>query len=98
MSKQQIVSEIQNYIIGAGGNYGDWYVGISKNAKDRLMNGHGVNEKTDKWIYRIAVSDDEARDVEDFFINKCGTKGGPGGGDESAMQVYAYKITSTTTE
>ena len=74
-----------------GGEYSAWYVGISKDAKDRLFNDHSVREKKDNWIYRSASSSQTAREVEDYFVNTLGTDGGTGGGDETSDMVYAYK-------
>jgi len=53
-SKQEIIDEIKTHIRERGGGYSAWYVGISKDAKDRLFNGHSVKEKGDMWIYTTA--------------------------------------------
>lgn len=89
--KQEIISEIDSYIEECGGGYSAWYVGVSKDARDRLFNQHGVKEKGDFWIHRAASSSQIAREVEAHFVNKLGTDGGTGGGDETATMVYAYK-------
>lgn len=90
-SKQEIIDDINAHIQRCGGNYSDWYVGISKDAKDRLFNGHSVREKKDPWIYRSASSSQTAREVEDYFVNTRGTNGGGSGGDNTSDMVYAYK-------
>lgn len=90
-TKQEIIDDIKSHIQKRGGAYSDWYVGISKDAKDRLLNGHGVKEKKDVWIYRKATSSQIARELEDLFVNTLGTAGGGGGGDETSDMVYAYK-------
>ena len=95
-SKQEIISDIKNYIQKGGGGYRSWYVGISKNARDRLFNGHGVNEEDDLWIYRRASSSQVAREIEIYFVSMLGTDGGAGGGDEAADMVYAYKKAAHT--
>ncbi len=89
-SKQKIIDDIKSYMQEHGGDYSDWYVGISKDTNDRLFNGHGVREKG-VWIYRTAESSQTARDIEDYFVNTLGTDGGTGGGDETSNMVYAYK-------
>ena len=96
-SKEQIIVDIKDHIGKSGvRNWNEVCVGISKDAKDRLFNGHGIQEKGDWWIYRQAISSEVAREVEDYFINTLGADGGTGGGDETADYVYAYKKTSHT--
>lgn len=90
-SKQEIITDIRNHILNDGGGYPAWYVGVSKDARARLFNDHGVREQGDRWIYRTANSAQIAREIEDYFINTLGTDGGPGGGDYTANMVYAYK-------
>ena len=90
-SNQQIVSDFEAYIKKCGGTYGEWYVGISRDAQSRLFNDHGVHEHGDLWIYARAASSADARLIEKYFIETRGTDGGAGGGDETADMVYAYK-------
>jgi hypothetical protein len=66
-------------------------VGISEDARKRLFAEHNVNEAGDQWIFDIANTHDEAREIEDYFIDALGTDGGEGRGDQSAEMVYAYK-------
>lgn len=66
--QEQIVADIESHIRKSGAQYWrEWCVGISKNARDRLFNGHGVNESQDWWIFRQAISSAAARDVESHF-------------------------------
>ena len=97
-SSQTIISEIKNFMAKWGGVYSDWYVGIASDPRKRLFDEHNVNERIDAWIYRLAISSDAAREVEDYFINVLGTDGGTGGGDYDTKFVYAYKKTSYTVE
>jgi hypothetical protein len=92
----QIKREIRDYIDGVGGPYKSWYVGISADPGYRLFNQHGVIKENDYWIYRPAPNAEVARSIEDYFVNVLGTDGGPGGGDEDAKHVYAYKKNSHT--
>lgn len=89
-TKEELVSQFNDYMRQVGGRRSDWYVGISKDAKDRLFNGHGVKEVGDNWICGQASSSSDARDVEKFFLD-LGLDGGDGGGDGTADEVYAYK-------
>jgi len=95
-SKNEIINDIKVHIKRCGGNYSNWYVGISKNARERLFVYHKVSEKKDAWIFRKTGSSDIARDVEDYFINTFGTDGETGGGDDTSDMVYAYKKSAHT--
>jgi hypothetical protein len=89
--EHEIREEIKRYIDTHGGPYRAWYVGIASDPRARLFNDHGVDERTDPWIFGWADSVDAARRVERYFIETLGTDGGPGGGDASTTSVYAYK-------
>lgn len=95
-SKEEIINDIKAQIKKSDSAYSSWYTGISKDARDRLFNGHKVKEKGAWWIYRQASSTQIAREIENYFVNTLGTDGGPGGGDEDADMVYAYKKKSYT--
>jgi len=95
-SKQDIINDINAYIQKGGGGYRAWYVGISKNAHDRLFGSHNVRDGYDWWIYRQASSSQIAREIESYFVNSLGVDGGSGGGDVTADEVYAYKKAANT--
>lgn len=96
-SKEQIIADITDYMSKNGvQSWDEVYVGVSKDARDRLFNGHGVHEKGDAWIYHQATSSAVARDVESHFVNTLGAAGGTGGGDDTADYVYAYKRAAHT--
>ena len=92
MTEQKIKNEIEAFIHSPIEN---WYVGISKNAGDRLKE-HGVELEpaNTSWIFRKAASDAIARSIEKYFIEK-GADGGDGGGT-NCLFVYAYLKTSST--
>jgi len=96
MTEFEIKDDIKNYMDKNGGYYSSWYVGISEEPRNRLFNGHNVEENSDAWIYRQATSSIVARRVEKYFCTIVGTDGGLGGGDEDARYVYAYKKNSHT--
>lgn len=73
-----------------GGQYKDWYIGITSDGKQRLFNDHSVNESADNWIFAPADTNEEARSVEKYFLGR-GCDGGVGGGDYTSKTVYAYK-------
>ncbi len=74
-----------------------WYAGIAADPKDRLFNGHGVDEKNGQWAYIACATHTDARTVEEALF-KLGCKGGGGGGDDSTRSCYVYFITATTRE
>lgn len=86
-----IIQDFLNHIKKCGGNYFDWYLGISKDAENRLFNEHRVRRESDAWIFRKANSSNEARTIEDYFVKSLGTDGDTGGGDYTSDMVYAYK-------
>jgi hypothetical protein len=92
-NKEEIMREIKNYMENEEGEYSDWYVGISQDAQNRLFNEHQISEEEDLWIIEEAYSVDDARFIEHYFVEMLDTDGGPGGGDEDAVMVYAYKKT-----
>lgn len=95
-TEQEIITDILNHIKNEGSSFSKWYVGIASDIKKRLFGDHKVPEKDHWFIYRNASSSDVARKIEKHFIDKHGTSGGPGGGDNTTTYVYAYKMTSIT--
>lgn len=93
--KQEIIKEIKEHIASRGGSYADWYVGIATDPQERLFKDHKVNKDTDKWIRRLADSEKQAREIEDYFVNTLKTDGGTGGGI-NPTSVYAYRKNSHT--
>lgn len=87
----QIVAEIMEYMHQCGGPPSTWYVGIAKEPTNRLFNDHGVLRQGDAWIFRQALSSEEARRAEAHLVSTLGTDGGSGGGDRASAYVYAYK-------
>lgn len=100
LTKQGAYDEIKNFIISNtnGINYKSWYVGIANDPSHRLFVDHNVNKEVGPWIYRKCYSDTSAREVEQALINDLKTQGGPGGGDESTVFVYAYGTKNYTKE
>ncbi len=90
-----IEQEIDHVIHKGGGSYSTWYVGIATNPRERLFEGHNVDEQGGGWLYLEAGSESSARDLETVFLKK-GCKGGPAGKDFRPHYIYAYKMTRTT--
>jgi len=89
--------EIVNRIAGHVGfdTRSTWYVGIAADAEDCLFSRHGVDKINGNWIWQRALNSAHARSAETLLLN-AGFSGGPGGGDESTVCVYAYKKTPQT--
>lgn len=98
MTAQKAIGEITAYIQNNGGGYSAWYVGIAADPEDRLFNSHALNKDSDLWIYCPCDNSEEARLAESYFLDKLGTCGGPGGGDNGTDHVYAYKVAQHTVE
>lgn len=94
-----IIQEIDSHLINGcnGGNYSDYYVGITKSIEDRLFGDHKVPRKGHCFIYNTAFNDTDARAIEKYYLDK-GMQGGGGGGDDESVFVYVYKISSVTVE
>ena len=88
------MADINAHMQRAGVANSRWYVGITKDIQGRLFEAHRV---TNWYIYRQAITHVEARAIETAY-HDAGCKGGPGGGDDSAVFVYAYIITEETVQ
>jgi hypothetical protein len=98
-SEQTLIAEFTDWLRPLPGTFGNYYVGIASDPRDRLQSGHGVDlgQGAAVWKYDTATSASVARSVEKHFIAH-GMKGGPGGGDDSSTAVYIYTITAATRE
>ena len=80
-------------------SYGEFYIGITSDIENRLFVQHRVDREKQWRIYSPADTEDIAREVERHYLD-LGMQGGAGGGrgDDSAIYVYCYVITSYTIE
>ena len=92
---QEILNEILAHVRSEGGAYITWYAGITGDIEGRLFGAHKVPEKDHWYIWRPTSSVTVARAIEDG-LHKLGFDGGPGGGDDSCVNVYCYKKTRFT--
>lgn len=97
VTAQQAYSEIVAHIKKQGGAYSDWYCGITESIPDRLYRFHKVPEKNHWQVYNQCFTNTDARNVEASLL-KLGCIGSTGGGDDDAVFVYAYLITSITNQ
>jgi len=89
--KQTIIDDIRAYLGKDRGDYKLWYVGLSTDARYSLFAEHRVKEKGDLWIYRTAVSPEEAWEIEKYFLITLGVDGDLGSAVIASTMVYAYK-------
>jgi hypothetical protein len=94
---QSIISDINAHMRKSGIINANWYVGITCDIDERLFGFHNVPRNGHWFIYRQAFDDTDARNVESAY-HRAGCKGSGGGGDETAVFVYAYVISQHTVE
>ena len=65
--------------------------GITADWEYRLFTGHQIPSKSYQWwiVPDRCVSNDAARKAEDA-LHELGCDGGPSGGDEATVYIYAY--------
>lgn len=86
---KQVYDEIIAHIEANGGEYSNWYCGITSDWASRLFDDHQVPLRVHPYMTRQCYNDDDARAVEGALL-KLGCDGAPGGGDETSVYVYAY--------
>lgn len=92
---QTIYDEIVAHIRKQGSSASLWYAGITQDINQRLFVDHAV-PKEDHWrIHHQATSSEDARKIEKALLD-WGCDGGPGGGNDAAVFVYAYLKTAIT--
>lgn len=92
-SGSKIISDIEKYIKGTGGDMSSWCVGQSANPKDRLFKTHGVDIRRDSWIFAFATSWQNAEKILEYFASagaetKAAIKPGRG--------IYAFRKSERT--
>ena len=93
--KDKMKKNFKAHIENTGGQFSDWYSGITNDPKKRVFDDHKVK---DAYIYDNAGTKENAEDVEDYLINTLRTKGGSRGGKTDSTWVYSYKIKDYTVE
>ena len=94
MDYNTLVKRIRLYMSKFDGEFSDWYIGIAKDLDEELFKLHKVDENG-IWISFGADTDEIAKKVENYFINKK-TDGNPVKLEEGVRIVYAYKKNSKT--
>ena len=95
----EIIAVMDTYLHLSEPIYKKWYVGITEDPYDRLIDYHQVQEKSDDYICCKASTRKIAGYVEKYFVKQQGADGNTGGGKRATSHyVYAYKIMSHTKE
>ena len=97
-SVQQIKYEVLAYIKEFGGDFHDWYVGISSDPKQTMFQKHSVHEDDDIWLYKQALTFTACRTIQKYFLEILKTDGEEViEGNEDTDCVYLYKKSERTT-
>ncbi|MEH6357702.1 MAG: hypothetical protein V7745_01855 [Pseudomonadales bacterium] len=96
-SVQQIKFEIFGYVKEFGGQFDEWFVGISSEPKKTLSEVHGVDKESDIWLYKQALTFSACRTVQRYFLEIQNTDGlVPPESNENMDCVYLYKKSGRT--
>ena len=98
MTYKDIINSIDEHLSKSPKQYyKDFYIGITDNIDERLFGYHQVNRNSDWWIYCPADTEDIARKIESYYLDK-GMDGGKGGGKGNGQTkfVYCYEINNQT--
>ena len=95
-TSKEVLARIKGHVMRRGGDFAKWFVDVSRDARTRLFQTHGVRRKGDHWIYVHAESPAVAKKVKSYFTETLGASGGRDVNDQSADFVYAYKKNSHT--
>jgi hypothetical protein len=74
--QEQIIDEIETYIREGGGEYEDWYVGLTDDPFEPINEALLLQKVQSERLSYIETSSPQiAQAVADYFINLCGTDG-----------------------
>lgn len=93
--RSEIIADLEAHVGKFGGDYSEWYVGVTANPKERLFTQHRLRSSGDAWIARRAMDDLQAAEVQEYFKSVRKTQGGVKGTLQDVF-VYAYKRKSHT--
>ena len=91
---KEIIDNFDEHLTKSGKRYySEFYIGVSQNAVERLFEKHHVDKENSWWIYRTAISSEDAKRVAKHYQDL-----GMRGGTDDGNMVYCYVVTSLTTE
>lgn len=70
--------------------YSVWRIGLTHDPDERKQQHENDGKATTHWNQWIADSLSDAEDIESYFINDKGMKGGTGGNLSAGTKVYVY--------
>ncbi|GLK66911.1 hypothetical protein [Hansschlegelia plantiphila] len=91
-SVQQIKFEFLMYIKEFGGERSDWRVGVATDAPQALFNEQSVDEVSDIWLWKPALSPAAANTVLKYMTEQFRVPAAEGQGGGSS--IYLYKRTT----
>jgi hypothetical protein len=75
-NSKQIIEQIETYIREGGGEYKDWYIGMTDNPIEPVDEALLLNKvQNHRFTYIETISSRVAKTVADYFINLCGADG-----------------------
>ncbi len=96
-SVQQIKYELLAYIKEFGGDFSDYYVGVTADPKKALFIDHKVDKEHDPWLYKQALTFQAARTVQNYFLDRLGADGKLRlQGNDDTDCIYVYKKSEHT--
>jgi len=73
---KQIIEQIETYIREGGGEYEDWYVGLTDNPIEPVTETLLLRKVQGQWLTYIETTSSQiAQAVADYFVSLCGTDG-----------------------
>ena len=91
---QKIIDEIEAYIQKGGGEYEDWYVGLTDDPFEPITEAKLLGKiQSERLLYVETPSPQIAKVVTDYFVNLCGTDGNLSAknGNREYRSIYVYK-------
>lgn len=91
MDKKSLKNAIISKIKGTKSkDYSIWTIGLTHDPEERKQQHKDDKKITNYWKQWVADSLSDAQDIESFFINDKGMKGGTGGNLSARTKVYVY--------
>jgi len=91
MDKQTIYNAIINRVESSKTvNYSAWTIGLTHDPAGRKQQHENDGKSTNYWHQWTADSLSDDQDIESYFINEKGMKGGIGGDLSSRKAVFVY--------
>ena len=95
--QKQVIDEIETYMRLGGGEYEDWYVGITDSPLEPFTEAILYQKvQSEMFLFIETSSPNIAQAVADYFINGCGTDGcidlNKTNRDQSSLYVYKKAV------